>query len=140
MGPGIGILGPLTKEEELLNMAGKIANNGIITMHAGDYFEAPLFLNVGEGCCPIQYVLEGDDKVFFGLMEPNQPFTHALIRKVLTVEDLDSYGNPLLVLRPEDTERIMPGLYYYEVKLLRTQNEHEYIDTVITKTKLYILE
>ena len=121
-------------------MSAKIAKNGIITMYAGDYFEAPLFLNVGEGCCPEQYVLQGDDKVYIGITEPNQPFVYALIRKVLTVEDLNSDGNPVFVLRPEDTEKVMPGLYYYEVKLQRFKDDKEYIDTIVPKTKLYILE
>ena len=129
-------------------MSGKIANNGIITMYAGDYFEAPLFLNVGYGCCPVRYQLQEGDKVYFGIMEPNQPFTHAIVRKVLTVADLNRYGDPVVILRPDDTERLIPGLYYYEVKLLRTRTEDsedseeetEYIDTIISKTKLYILE
>ena len=131
-------------------MSGKIAENGIITMYAGDYFEAPLFLNIGYGCHPIRYKLEPDDKVFVGIMEPNQPFTHAIIRKVLTAKDLNRYGDPVFILRPEDTERLMPGLYYYEVKLLRIRHDsddssddedvQEYVDTIISKTKLYILE
>ena len=135
-------------------MSGRIANNGIITMHAGDYFEAPLFLNVGYGCCPVRYQLKPGDRVYFGIMEPNQPFTHAIVRKMLTVDDLNRYGDPVIKLRTEDTERLMPGVYYYEVKLARIHHDDsddssdsddeiildERIDTIISKTKLFILE
>ena len=132
-------------------MSGRIADNGIITMHAGDYFEVPLFLNVGYGCCPIRYQLKKGDKVYFGIMEPHQPFEFALVRKVLTIDDLNENGDPVVILKPDDTERIMPGLYYYEVKLMRVNLEDDgsdseepeisdYIDTIIPKTKFWILE
>ncbi len=122
-------------------MSGNVARNGIITLHAGDYFEAPLFLNVGYGCCPVRYTLQETDKVYVGIMEPNQPFEDALIRKVLTIKDLNRQGDPVLILRPDDTERVMPGMYYYEVKLLRIKDgSQEIIDTVVPKTKLYVLE
>jgi len=121
-------------------MSARIAENGIITMYAGDYFEAPLFLNIGYGYDPVQYKLEETDKVYFGITEPNQHFTHALVRKELTIADVDDQGRPILVLKPTDTEHLIPGLYYYEVKLLRVKDDQEFIDTVVPRTKIYILE
>lgn len=119
----------------------KITDNGIITLHAGDSFVAPLFLNAGNIVFPMRYSLKEGDKVYVGIMEPGQPFEHALIRKVLTIDDLNVYGDPELKLSPEDTERVMPGLYYYEAKLVMTdEHGNEIIQTVIPKKKVYVLE
>lgn len=120
----------------------KITDNGIITLHAGDTIVAPLFLNVGDGIIPVRYQLKDDDKLYVGIMEPHQPFEWALVRKVLTIDDVNELGDPELKLRPEDTEKIMPGVYYYEAKLLTHDDEtgEEIIETVISKKKLYVLE
>ncbi len=118
----------------------KITDNGIITLHAGDSFVAPLFLNAGNIVFPMRYTLEEGDKVYVGIMAPGQPFEHALIRKVLTIDDLNAYGDPELKLSPEDTEKVMPGLYYYEAKLVMVKDGKETIQTVIPKKKVYILE
>lgn len=119
----------------------KITDNGIITLHAGDSFVAPLFLNAGDIITPIRYILQGDDKLYVGIMEPGQPFECALIRKMLTVDDLNEDGDPELKLSPEDTERVMPGLYFYEAKLVYTREDgKEFIETVIPKKKVYVLE
>lgn len=124
----------------------KITDNGIITLHAGDSFVAPLFLNAGDIIFPMRYSLKEGDKLYVGIMEPGQPFECALIRKVLTKDDLNVYGDPELKLSPEDTEKIMPGLYYYEAKLLMASDDSDdsddevTIQTVIPKKKVYILE
>ena len=125
-------------------MSWNIANNGIITLHAGDYFEAPLFLNIGDFR---KYELQDGDKVYFGIMEPNQPFEWAIVRKVLTKDDVDESGNPVIKLKTKDTIRLMPGLYYYEVKLAMASEDSDSDDfdepilyTVVPKTKLFLLE
>lgn len=120
----------------------RITDNGIMTIHAGDTIIAPLFLNIGDIITPIRYVLKEDDRLYVGIMEPGQPFTHALIRKMLTKDDLNELGDPELKLTPEDTERVMPGLYYYEVKLLTHDEEtgEEVVETIISKKKIYVLE
>lgn len=118
-----------------------IAENGIITLYAGDTFIAPIFLNAGDNTCPVRYTLEEGDKLYVGIMEPNQPFECALVRKLLTKDDLNAWGDPELKLSPEDTEHIMPGTYYYEAKLVTTDKEgKEVVQTVISKRKLYVLE
>ena len=119
----------------------QVASNGIIKIHAGDSFTTTFFLNVGDNFEPIQYVLEEFDKVYVGIMEPNQSFAHAIIRKVLTADDLAASGDPIFRLSPEDTECLMPGLYYYEVKLQPFKlSASDTVITVIPKTKFYILE
>ena len=119
----------------------KITNNGIITLHAGDSFVAPLFLNAGDLINPVRYTLEDGDRLYVGIMEPGQPFERALIRKMLTKDDLNAWGDPELKLSPEDTERVMPGLYYYEAKLVTADEEgNETVQTVVPKRKVYVLE
>lgn len=118
----------------------KVGINGVVVLHAGDSFTFPLFLNAGDNMNPVRYILEDTDKVFFGIMEPGGCFEHALVRKVLTKADLNSYGDPVLVLNSSDTQYLMPGLYYYEAKLQVMKDNKEYIETVIAKTKLYIVE
>ncbi len=108
-----------------------VAINGIITVHAGDSFTAPLFL---ASSCDIK----NGDEIYLGIMEPHQPFKFALVRKKLAI---DQCGKIIIELKPEDTEYIMPGLYYYEVKLLRKgENDSSDVITLQSKTKLYILE
>lgn len=96
-------------------------------------------------------------------MEPNQPFEDALIRKKLGYEDRtpidlasscdidkDSYkdGYVDIFFESKDTEHILPGVYYYEVKLVRPVEDEgakkrgitESIDTIIPKTKFIVLD
>ena len=112
-----------------------ISPNGIVIVNRGDTFSIDVFVNIGTLLFPIQYVLNEDDKVYFALMEPNQPFEHALIRKVFTKDNLDEGNNVVMDFKPEDTEFLLPGLYYYQVKLVRSTGE---VDTIIQKTKFII--
>ena len=82
-------------------------------------------------------------------MDPRQPFEDALVRKKFTVDDTDENGNLTIVIEPEDTLDLLPGTYYYAVKI-HLQHENidyvtgevlEYVDkvhTVINKTKLFL--
>ena len=115
-----------------LNSA-KIGLNGIIVLHAGDTFSAPIVFD--EEC------FSGDDKLYIGIMEPHQPFKYALVRKVINASDLAEGEEPMFKLESNDTEFIMPGTYYYEIKLQRLPiGGEEIIDTVVPRTKLIILD
>ena len=115
-----------------------ISRNGIITISRGDNFTLNVFVNIGTNLMPIQYMLRGEDKLYFALMEPNQPFEHALVRKVFTSEDLDEDNNVDMNFSCEDTEFLLPGNYYYMIKLYRA--EEDLVDTIITKTKFVIID
>lgn len=120
-----------------------IAYNGIITVNRGDSFSIPLVINFGTNLEPLQYKLKGKTFVYFAVMEPNQPFESALIRKTFTADDTDDRGNVIIKFRPQDTQCVLPGKYYYQVKLQRFNSEdpEDYeVDTVIDKTLFYILE
>ena len=130
----------------------KISENKIITVSRGDSFSLDVFVNLGYGCCPVQYIPKEGDKVYFGLMEPNQPFEFALIRKVFGENDVNpDNGLVHMEFKPEDTEYLLPGLYYYSVKLATpiyedSEDSDEEIEpryevsTVIAKTKFYIID
>lgn len=120
-----------------------IAYNGIITVTRGDSFTLPMLLNYGTNIEPLKYQMSQKAVVYFAVMEPNQPFECALIKKKYTSDDVDENGNVLIKFRPQDTQCVLPGKYYYQVKLQRFNSEdpEDYeVDTVVDKTLFYILE
>lgn len=127
------------------------ALNNIIVMNRGDSYEFDLTIS-DEAAIDGRYRLQGNDAVYFGLMDPGQPFETALVRKKYTVKDTDVMGNLIIVIEPEDTLDLLPGKYFYAVKL---RLDHEEIDvntglptgkwvdrvgTVINKTKFIICD
>lgn len=61
-----------------------VSNNGIIVLHRSDTFKTTIFVNLGTKLDPIRYILGDNDSLYFAVMEPHQPFEHALIRKEMT--------------------------------------------------------
>lgn len=124
----------------------KIANNGIITINRGDSFEFPLILNIGSSINRVEYKLKDTDVIYLGIMEPNQPFETAIIRKMFTSDDLDEDGNINIRFWPEDTVCLLPGKYYYQVKLQtdcfdpKCNKIRKDVETVVDKTLFYIQE
>lgn len=117
----------------------------IIKMTRGDTYEFNLTID-DEGSENGKYILQGNDTVYFGLMEPNSAFEQSLVKKIYTEEDCDRDGNIFITIEPEDTEHLLPGVYYYSVKLEvdhengeTYENIHKVI-TVINKTKFIILD
>lgn len=133
-----------------------IAFNGIITVNRGDSFSFPLTINFGSTLEPDAYRWSHPahlhDKIYFAVMEPNQPFETAIIKKVFTREDVDKDDQVIIKFKPKDTECVLPGKYYYQIKLQRfnskkledgtyVYNLDDYdVDTVIDKTQFFILE
>ena len=80
---------------------GTIAKNGIINLMRGDSFTTPIKINLGSKLRPIHYRLGPSDKLYFGLMEPNQAFENAILKKVFDhTSPQDGEGNTLLTLKP----------------------------------------
>jgi len=119
-----------------------IKKNNIITLTRGDYLEFPLCLTVGEFPDKEIYELEDSDVVFFGLTFPHQPFEKAILKKEYTKDDLDENNNLIIKLLPEDTIRLLPGNYYYSVKILYHDEVDNIskIDTIIDKTKFILVD
>lgn len=120
-----------------------ITYNGIITVTRGDSFEIPLMLNAGSNMDPLHYHITENSIIYFAVTKPNQPFEQALIKKKYDISDIDENGNVVIVFRPQDTECVLPGKYYYQVKLQRfwSDDPEDYtVDTVIEKTQFFIQE
>ena len=129
------------------------SNNGMIVMTRADTWETSIFVNIGTKIDPVAYELKDEDILYFGVMEPNQPFDDALICKKITKKDIaheddekessaEMPGYYNIKFKSEDTEYLLPGLYYYEIKLLRPgqDGESDKIDTIVRKTKFIIME
>ena len=121
-----------------------IAFNGIITATRGDSFSFPLQIDFGNTCNTTSATLGPNDKLYVAVMEPNQPFEDALIKKVYTSADIVK-GIVNIKFKPSDTECVLPGKYYYQIKLQRFNQESndptDYdVDTIIDKTLFFILE
>lgn len=124
-------------------MSNKISDNNIIKINRGDTFAFDFTIpdkNSPDG----RYILKNDDVLYLGLMDPHQPFEVATVKKRYTKEDCDEKGNLVIKFKPEDTLDLLPGVYYYSIKLHKmTDNDEEYIDevtTVINKTKFIICD
>jgi hypothetical protein len=117
----------------------RLNSNGTVVISRGDSADIPLFINQGTKVCPIRYVLSNNDRLYLGIMEPNQKFEDALIRKVYTRSNLNDFGDVVVKIYPEDTVNLIPGKYFYEAKLSYVDNSGEnIINTIITKTEFYI--
>lgn len=119
-----------------------ISSLGIITTNRGDSFEFPLVLKMGSSMAYDTYALNDTDVVYFAVMEPNQPFETAIIRKRFDYKDVDDNGNIKVRFWPEDTQLLLPGKYYYQAKLKSIDREtgREDVETIVEKTLFYIKE
>ena len=115
----------------------KISSNGAIYMSRGDNIECPLFINRGTGLEPIRFNLElhPSSQIYFGLTLPNQKFEDAILKQKYNVENINSKGDIIIKLSPEDTLYLDPGKYFYEIKIVLPNNE---VNTIIPKTEFWI--
>lgn len=114
--------------------------NGIIELMRGDTLVMPVYINIGTKLCPKYRPLTSNERLYFALMEPNQAFEDAVLKKVIDfTSDTDSNGNPLLRLNPSDTERLLVGKYYYMIKL-RTVDTfgQEVVRTIVSPTLFWL--
>jgi hypothetical protein len=123
-----------------------ISPNNIITVNRGDYFVFTFQINIGTAMNPVYYTLTGDDKVYLGVMEANKTFEQAIIKKVFTAADSNSDGSIDIVFETNDTINLLPGNYYYSIKLNQPiastseEAEKDKITTIVPKTKFIIIE
>lgn len=114
-----------------------VKKNNVISINRGDYVEIPFKFE--EGKFPKTPITMNDgDVLFFGLMDPNMHFEHSLIKKEFTGKDtISSEGEFTLILEPDDTLELLPGTYFYEIKLLTKDAK---IKTLIQKTRFNIID
>lgn len=115
-----------------------ISNDDIIRLSRGDTLQLTIFINKGNELSPERYIMTGEDKLYFALMECNQKFEDAILKKVITSDDLSGEGDPIIFITPSDTEKLENGQYYYTIKLQRIEGEDELIDTIIPNKLFYI--
>lgn len=115
----------------------------IIQLNRGDTYAFDFTIN-DDSSSDGRYILKYDDVLYFGIMDPHQPFENALVKKRFTKDDCDEMGNLAITIRPEDTLDLVPGVYYYCIKLHKLQDtDEDHIDEVITvvpKTKFVIFD
>lgn len=96
----------------------ELSNNQILKITRGDSFVLPIFINLRNRLDPERYILLDGDKLYFSVMEAGKSFEESLIKKILTSENLNKHGDPVLEFTPNDTEFVVPGRYYMQIKLL----------------------
>lgn len=118
-----------------------INSTGKIQLTRGDTFKSPLFINQGNQLYPMRYQLSENDTLYLALLEPNQPFEFAILKQVYTwLDEKTQFGDTYIKFRAEDTEKLLPGKYYYTIKLRRVlEDGNEEVHTVIPETEFYIL-
>lgn len=115
-----------------------IMNNLILSK--SNTLKLPLFINWGTEKSPIQYELQPTDTIYVGVMENNQSFENAIIRKLYKYNDeKDEYGNLIIKITPEDTEYLLPGKYCLTIKLRRQLIDTYEVHTVINNISLQII-
>ena len=121
-----------------------ISANNIITINRGDTFIYSFYIGIGEPMHQTIYELQPGDKLYLGVCEPNQPFEDALIKKIFTSSDVSSEGAIDIVFDASDTLNILPGDYYYSIKLsqpnLESSGAEDIVTTIIPRTKFVIIE
>ena len=120
-----------------------ISKEGNIQLIRGDTLSLVLFINQGNELVPSRYILGDNDEVYFALMEPNQLFENAILKKVFTKEtsEFTEDGDLIITLDPSDTENLLEGQYIYTIKL-RTTNldtNREEVRTVVTEHQFSIM-
>ena len=116
-----------------------LTNIGQIRLTRGDTLVLPLTINQGDNMNPIAYELQPTDEVYFALMEPNQPWEQAILKKKLDYTNQEN-GELILKFKPSDTMCLLPGLYYYQVKIRLIQDNEYIVNTIIPKTHFWIEE
>ena len=118
-----------------------VTSVGQIRLSRGDSFQVPFYINQGTGMDPLVYVMIPEVEFYFAVMEPNQPWEQAIIKKRYTVADTENDA-VILQLEPQDTMCLLPGLYYYQIKL-RIYDHHlqKYVvNTLCPKMQFWIEE
>ena len=115
--------------------------NGIITICRGDSQNFPLFINCGSKMRPARYNFgkNQDTEVYIGVMEPNQRFEEAVIKKRYFKDNwtFTKDGDLVIKFEPNDTLFLSPGKYYYQVKVVLPDGS---VDSLMPKRQFIILE
>ena len=113
--------------------------NGTIYVVRGDSGEFVVPLNIGTNLFP-KYLNSDNFIIYFGVMEPNQPFENAIIRQKYDSTSVKD-NTVTIKLRPDDTRCLLPGKYYYQIKIEDIHSDSTSdVYTVVDKTQFFITE
>lgn len=116
-----------------------VIEDNYLKMNRGDSYTLPIVINEGTKLCFKQYQLRQFDKIYVGIMEYGQSFENAIIRKVLSITSpTNKYGHPLLKLVPRDTEYLITGKYFIEIKLVQKENDEDIVTTILPMKEFFI--
>ena len=117
-----------------------ISNLGILNLTRGDDCIFYGELRDGDNLDFVKYIADERDEIYFGIMEPNQPFENAIVRKKLSKKNIIEENILVLEINSLDTINLIPGAYYYQFKLNRYTDSGFKINTLNPKSLLYIEE
>lgn len=118
----------------------QLTKTGILSLIRGDSFSIVAYINSGTELVPVKYTLTNTDKLYFAIMQPNEQFENAIVKKVFTSANLNSDGDVIISLLPTDTEYLIPGKYYYQLKLVSIVDNVEQVTTITPKSLFFIEE
>ena len=96
------------------------------TLNRGDTFRFTILINQGSKLNPSEYKLQETDTIYGAILQPNEAFEDAIIRKVITLKNMpEDQSQPVFELLPQDTEYLRTGKYYFTLKLKQK-------DTIVT--------
>lgn len=121
----------------------------IIKLNRGDSYEFKVSIPIKDKENNVSnYILTGNDTVYFALLYPHQHFEDAMLIKGYDhtdqiIKDGINTGEILIKIEPKDTKCLAPGIYYYTIKLQRggtlgVLDDAEEIRTIIERTKFII--
>ena len=114
-----------------------------ISASRGDSYSFEISIYSGDMMNPSNYAFQDDDILYMAVQEPNQVFEDAILKKKFTKDNLIDESTIKVSFAPEDTMYLLPGLYYYQFKLVRAEKDDEgnnLVDTIIPLTEFYIEE
>jgi hypothetical protein len=122
----------------------------IIKINRGDSYEFSVYIPDKNNITK-NYILTEDDVVYFAILFPHQPLESIRSEQIkgYTAEDQDKdTGEIIIKIEPNDTRLLLPGVYYYTVKLQRggtidvidDLDEPIEVRTIIERTKFIINE
>lgn len=119
-----------------------LSSCGHIRLSRGDTFSMPIYINQGDNMTKILYSLQAHDELYFALMEPNQPWEQAIVKKKYTCSDNQEDGGVIIALEPKDTMCLFPGLYYYQIKarIFDYENNKYIVNSITPKLQFWIEE
>lgn len=119
----------------------RVEHNNVLAIPKGDITVIPVEVVFTQFPENYKIILDQNDKLFFGIMEPNHSFDEAIIKKEYQVDSITPDGYLNILIRPEDTACIDPGTYYWSVKVLYTLSEGDTrITTLVDRSKMIITD